>query len=336
MLIFIKGKAFIGFSLMLISMNAFPSIENQYLHNLFISNKKVNLIAEDLEILNAKKYIKLNLDPISQSIFLNQISQQEKSFSLNSSSLRINYFSQLSNHQALANIYQVLALSNINNLEEAKIWFLKAYNQFELLHHQENIGVVSQNLSWLYYVKGDLDNALLFNKIAISSLNLNPNKKLLFGLLVWQNDILLAEGKAVQVENEILKNMLIMATRNNKKIQEWECFYQLGKSYLLQNKLVQAKWFFIQALTLAENFDNKIPKLKSLLMLARAKRRSNDYSLALQNIKSAQDLIQKSTKVYQIDVSKQFAEVYHHVGDKSKEYQYITAYNRLKNTTLIK
>src|SRR5690606_37613904 len=99
---------------------------------------------------------------------------------------------------------------------------------------------------------------------------------------------------------------------------------------LHQQKFVQAKWFFIQALTLSDGFNSKTPKIKSLLMLAKVKSKVKDYGLAIQDLKAAESLSMGNNKQFKIDIAKQLSAIYKAMGNRTKENYYSSVYNKLQ------
>jgi len=328
-------KAFIVFSFTLSSINAFCFINSysleseKYLKSVFKAHSATRLIAEDLQLLNVKEHIKSSFDQLTLQIYLSNISGNKNAFLIENINDRNVFFTLFSDHVSLANFLQSLAIFNVysGDLQLAKKKFEDSLFQFQVIKDEKNIAIMAQNLSWIYFITGDTEIAAKFSEMAIASIQETGNKAT-FEYLFWKNNMLLALGNANQVESHILNGILARASRNGK-IKEWECYYQLGKSYLQQQKMVQAKWFFVQALTLSNGFNSKIPKIKSLLMLAKVKSKVKDYSLAIQDLKVAENLSERN-KLFKIDIAKQLADVYKALDNQDKEKYYSSVYIKLR------
>lgn len=324
-------KAFIVISFMFLTVNAFSFINKtnllsrHYLEKVFSNEIRVNLIAEDIQYLDTKSHINSSLDRLTLQIYLSSLAQQSNAFTPNS---EIEFLRQLGNYTFLADFYQILAISSAYNddLENSYRYFLKAFQAYQISSDKRNTAIISQNLSWIDFIKNNLETSISYIEKAQIFNREILNKRGLFRNVIWENEVLLAQKKSVQVENKILRMQLIMS--GNDKGRLWECYYQLGKSYLMQQKYVQAKWFFVQALTLSESFKIHTPKIKSLLMLAKAKSRTKDFDLAIRDIKVANNLLEGNNP-FKIDVAKQFAETYSRLGNLDKANYYESLYTDL-------
>jgi len=67
-------------------------------------------------------------------------------------------------------------------------------------------------------------------------------------------------------------------------------FNELAKIYVQQNKLSEAKWFFLQSNNLSRQQSNDRLTIANLIELAVIKSTIGDFSLAQQDLKEAQDL----------------------------------------------
>ncbi len=329
-------KAFTVFGLTLITVNAFcfinrNSVQQKYVESVFETPSNFSLIAENLQLSNAKEYIESSFDPLTLQIYLSDISGNQHAFLPHNSFNRTGFFYSSSDSVSLPNLLQILAISSVynGNLQIANKELEEALTQYRSIEDAENIAVIARNLSWINFISGETIAAEEFIDIAINSIHQTSDSDRLFEYLFWKNNMLLVLGNAKQVEASILNQMLAGASRKGK-LKEWECYYQLGKSYLQQQKMVQAKWFFVQALMLSDEFESKVPKIKSLLMLAKVKSKINDYTLAIQDLKRAETLSEENNKLFKIDVYRQMSAVYKALKDKNKEEYYSSLYTKMR------
>lgn len=338
MLIHTYLKAFIISSFMLVSIDAFSfkntsSFENEkYLESIFELNSDFKLLSEEIQKLDAKKFIKIHFDKLTFNIYSSNITEIENSLRINPMADKFNLYMKMSDNISQGNILQIEAVleAHKGNIFSAKKKFESALLQYKVIRDHKLVSIMAHNLSWTNFILGNYTDATEFNNLSIASGRITKDDDLLFDQLFWQNDLLLENGDANQAEELILKRILMMAYRTNNKQKEWQCYYYLGKSYLQQKKLTEAKWFFVQALTLSNGFDSKKPKIKSLLMLAKVKGKVKDYELAIQDLKVAESLSVGENKLFKIDVALQMAAIFKILNNKSKENYYSSAYIKMK------
>ncbi len=120
------------------------------------------------------------------------------------------------------------------------------------------------NLIKINFLNRNFDQADLYINFAKNSLRTYYSYKQKYELVFTEAKIALSKGLTARAENLIISSALPMSTRVSGTYNEFNCYLFLGKTYLKANKLTQAKWFFIQANSLAvqKNFISGLDKLK--------------------------------------------------------------------------
>lgn len=96
------------------------------------------------------------------------------------------------------------------------------------------------------------------------------------------------------------------------------CFEQLGFIYYAQDRFSEAKWFFIQQKTLAEQLKDNNSLFRSLVELGKVKTSIQDYSLALEDFKDAFYLIKSSAPTEEgLRLEQAYGNLYQKQGNKT-------------------
>ena len=259
------------------------------------------LIADQLKYLYPKCFIISGIDLLSKNIALSFITIGTKS----------NYFKYFKN-----------TLSDNADLESMKALnyaYLGLY-KLSIIHYEQAQSLLSenniinnritnhQNLTHLYYSQNNLIKAAINNELLIRDAKQTSNNQLLISSLIFKANILLKKGEIKQAENMILKTALLINNGLNGKKKEQACYLQLGKIYLQAKRYTEAKWFFIQSLTLSNQLNLNEQKIESLLLLSKVKNIIKDYSLALSDLKLVKKLLQNGNTIYQNDYNLQLAQ----------------------------
>lgn len=120
-----------------------------------------------------------------------------------------------------------------------------------------------------------------------------------------------------QAESLILSKALSLYRSADNLVGRVNCFDVLGHIYLEQKRHSQAKWFFIQANTLARNLNDEKGIVTSLVNLSRVKVAIKDYSLAMRDLKEANDIALRLNNLSLLaDVKSGYANYYSRTGNK--------------------
>lgn len=155
-------------------------------------------------------------------------------------------------------------------------------------------------------------NTIIENKYDV------PNgKSTLADAYVKLAEIRRVQKKYKQAETLILKKALGLYRSADNQVGRVNCFDVLGHIYLEQKRHSEAKWFFIQANTLARNLNDEKGVVTSLVNLSRVKVAINDYSLAARDLKEANSIAARLNNLSLLaDVKNGYANYYSKTGNK--------------------
>jgi len=259
------------------------------------------LIADQLKYLYPKKFINSGVNLLSKNIGLSFITISAKP----------SYFKCFENN--------LLANADLEGIKALNYAYLGLY-KLSIVHYEQaqsllgvnnvvdNRIINHKNLALLYYSQNNLIKASINNELLIMDAKQTSNNQLLISSLIFKATVLLKKGEIKQSENLILKTALLINNGLNGKRKEQACYLQLGKIYLQAKKYTEAKWFFIQSLTLSNQLNLNEQKIESLLLLAKVKNIIKDYSLALSDLIIVKDLLKNGNSIYQIDYNLQLAQ----------------------------
>lgn len=155
-------------------------------------------------------------------------------------------------------------------------------------------------------------NTIIENKYDV------PNgKSTLADAYVKLAEIRRVQKKYKQAETLILRKALGLYRSADNLIGRVNCFDVLGHIYLEQKRHSEAKWFFIQANTLARNLNDEKGVVVSLVNLSKVKVAIKDYSLAARDLKEASDIAARLNNLSLLaDVKEGYANYYSQTGNK--------------------
>lgn len=158
------------------------------------------------------------------------------------------------------------------------------------------------NLSKIYYHNRQFSKAMDFIQMAKDSLSRYYTLKQKYDFLFLEAEISLCQGLTSKAEHLIISQALPLSTRFKNRRNEYNCYLFLGKVYLKGKQMTQAKWFFVQANSIAMQQNDIDGKIESSLLLAKTKLRLGDRVVALQDLAKARKLIDNQHQIYLADL----------------------------------
>jgi hypothetical protein len=289
------------------------------------------LIGEYLDFSNPDKWIYSGLSNLDKNIYFSSYPQF--------TSLFLNY-SYISAESIPKNILHKYALINkitglkkaySANYDDALPYFLKSLNEFIFLKDSNEIVILSQNLSKLYFLKSDFNTSINQIKVSEQFLKKGDKKMSLTNILLWKAQVYLSLGKSKEAELLILSRILLMTHCKN---QEQQCYYILGKTYFKNKQYTQAKWFFIQASELARKSNQTEKRIQSLLFLAKVKNSIKDYALAENDLFLVRNLLLSTQSNYRLDLFLESAQTYSYLHATNKLFENRHNFDSLKKQLL--
>lgn len=294
------------------------------------------LIGDQLKYLNPKNFITTNLNTLSLNIYLSSLNTY--SFKLQNQGFTIQNSPNKYNQLFIANYYAIEAInfSFQGSFLSAIASFEKALRASLKIKDFKKITAISTNLSRLYLLKNNILSAEEHNNIALIHYKRLKNNDGHLNCIIIKAQIALLKGEFRLAENIILKNALVLSAQLGNKKSEQQCYFELGKIYLKSKRLTEAKWFFIQSLTLADKLNLRLAKIKSLLLLAKIQNLNKDYSLALEDLLVVRKMSDNYTIVYQSDLQFELAKTYSYLHAEAKAKRSLLNFNMLKNNYLLR
>lgn len=158
------------------------------------------------------------------------------------------------------------------------------------------------NLIKISFLSKNFDQANLYLNYAKKSLKGYYSYKQKYELILTEAKIALAQGLTSKAERLIISSALPMSSRVAGRLNEFNCYLFLGKIYLKANAFTQAKWFFIQANSLAVQKHYINGQIETSLLLAKTKIKVGDKAVALQDLAKARRLIDADHQIYAADL----------------------------------
>ena len=273
------------------------------------------LIGEYLNFSNPNQWIYSGLSNLDKNIYFSSYPQFTSLF-LNYSYISDEFIPKNILHEyAVINKITGLKKAYSANYDEALPYFLKSLNEFIFLKDSNEIVILSQNLSKLYFLKSNFNTSMNHIKVCEQYFRKANKKMSLINILLWKAQVYLSLGKSKEAESLILNRILLMQHHKN---QEQQCYYILGKKYLKNKQYTQAKWFFIQADELARKLNKTERRVQALLFLAKVKNCIKDYSLAANDLFLVKKLLPNIPSSYKLDLYLESAQTYSYLGLENK------------------
>jgi tetratricopeptide (TPR) repeat protein len=209
----------------------------------------------------------------------------------------------------------LLINENLNNkLSQAKITQVLASLHKILKNYDEAVFYQEQNLR----INSSLNKP---NEVAAAYINIAALK-------VLQNNY-------KDAEFYILRKAFPLYRRMGNKVGRMSCFENLAKMYKSQNRLSEAKWFFLQENLMANKLNNIPAQVSSLISIAKVKSDIGETDLALANFKEAELLASANSFIPMlIAIKGNVGEIYTKIGNYSAAENALNEYNKLRDSLL--
>ena len=126
-----------------------------------------------------------------------------------------------------------------------------------------------------------------------------------------------------------------MFTRLGNKAGRLKSFQSLAKIYYAQQKFSEAKWFFIQAQTLAAKLEDKEALISAHIQLAAVKNALGEHEMALEDYRKAESLaMENHYQVKLIEIKADMGETYNLLGNYLAAGNALDEYSRLRESLL--
>ncbi|MFC5284164.1 hypothetical protein [Pedobacter alpinus] len=262
-------------------------------------NTNPTLISDSLKKSTKSLIIRSSLNQLDQNIYLSSLND----YSFLKNNLR--FFDNGFNRKQ-SKFNEILAINALHNNDlKTSLYYLN--HVFTVTTDSLQKAKTTQNLIKIYQQIGNYQQAQYFIYYSKQHYGLFLTFKERYNLQTLEAKNAFELGFTKKAENIIIQQLLPKSNRFGGKYAEYKCYLLLGKVYLKAKSLVQAKWFFIQANSLAIQQNNTNGRIETYLLLARAKIIANDKNVALEDLAKARELIGGNNSIYLVDLNKLYA-----------------------------
>ncbi|MXV49596.1 tetratricopeptide repeat protein [Pedobacter sp. HMF7647] len=179
---------------------------------------------------------------------------------------------------------------------------------------------------------GKYNDALNMSDYA-TRLNMNLHR----AIPLAEDYLRIAETKSLQqnyseAETYIIHKALPLFRRMGSKVGKMHSFECLAKVYERQAKYTESKWYYLQALQMADIQNDILSRINLLTELAQLKSSAGDHKLALEDFKLAENLASQNKYLSNlVEIKGGMGETYRQMGDYTAASNVITEYGHLQS-----
>lgn len=238
-------------------------------------------------------------------------------------------------HQEL--VYNTYAIYHARNgdLKKSAAYFKESLQVNELLKNKSAMAKTTEILAVIAKLNKRYDEAIVYHEY-----NLKVNSELRKANQVAQAYVNIAAVKSLQMKYEdaeyyILRKAFPLFARMGNKNGRMICFESLAQNYATQNRLSEAKWYFLQANLMANKLNDVSAQVNTLLNIGQIKGKLGETEMALENYKEAELLAKEHNYISKlIEIKGEVGEIYRKNGNYIAAGTVLEEYNKLKNSFL--
>jgi ATP/maltotriose-dependent transcriptional regulator MalT len=194
---------------------------------------------------------------------------------------------------------------------------------------------VAMQLSSLFALKGHYTQAIEYQKTILAHAINTKNTALEAQTYIQLGKLASEQGNGVLAEVYLLKNALPLLSKLKDKGPLILCYRELAYAYEVQELFAQAKWFYLQSLTLAKQKNDARGIILASTPLADFKCALSDFRPAIQDFRAAEWVAIQAHELPLLLLLKfKLLQAYNLVGDTDKTAQYTTECAQLKDILL--
>lgn len=138
-------------------------------------------------------------------------------------------------------------------------------------------------------------------------------------------------GKYKDAEFNAIKKALAIYSRTGNKAGRLRAFETIAEIYQRQHRFSEAKWFYVQAQTLAAKLNNRVALVNSLCHLAELKNIMGDHEMALDDYREAELLAKNNNfNLKLVEIKGELGEVYTQMGNYLAAGDVLAEYDKLR------
>ncbi len=193
----------------------------------------------------------------------------------------------------------------------------------------------AMQLSSLFALKGQYTQANGYQKQILASAISTKNTTLQAQTYIQLGKLASEQGEAALAESYLLKNALPLLGKLKDKGLLILCYRELAYAYEVQELFAQAKWFYLQSLTLAKQKNDARGIILANIALADFKCALTDFEPAIQDFRAAEWVaIQAHELPLLLLLKYKLEQTYTALGNADKVVHYSTEYIQLKDILL--
>jgi hypothetical protein len=314
---FILNFVLLGFLLMpsrVFAQNKVDSITTTGLKSYFLL--RVGLDTDPVDVQN---YLK-------RTEFIHQTTQLQQEFK--ASATNWSYAQQTSINDAFHHALSGNIDASINLFENLASW--------DIVKNVPSLRIgAAMQMSSLFALKSQYTQAIEYQKTILAHAINTKNTTLQAQTYIQLGRLASEQGDGVLAEAYLLKNALPLLSKLKDKGPLIVCYRELAYAYEVQELFAQAKWFYLQSLTLAKQKKDARGFILASMPLADFKCALTDFRPAIQDFRAAEwAAIQAHELPLLLLLKFKLLQAYNLLGDADKTAQYASECAQLKDILL--
>lgn len=215
--------------------------------------------------------------------------------------------------------------------EKSVGYFLQSLQLMEQLKDKSSIAYLTMNLGGVFKLMGNYGQAVTYYEYSQKT---NQELKKYTEAAALYAEIASVKGhqkKYAEAESLILKKGLPLSKWS--KPGRMRCFAVLAEIYLAQNRLSEAKWYYLQENKIAAFLNDQQSQVTSLINIAQLKNTLGDQTQALHDFKEAEVLASQNRYLSSlVEIKGEIGDIYLKMGDYNLAGTAINEYSALKES----
>ena len=221
-------------------------------------------------------------------------------------------------------------------MDKAIPYFQEAICLKELIKDKPGITRICTTLAAIYKILGKYDEAITYSEYVIRiNTGLKSSKTQIAKMYANIASLKGLQHKYDESEYYIMKKALPFFQNPLDQKGRMSCFVNLADMYQLKNRYSEAKWYYLAAIYLSKELNDKKTLVYCLVNLAQVKNAIGDHDLALSDYKEAEQLaVENIYKDMLVQIKGDMGETYRKMGNYAAAGNALKEYTQLKDTLL--
>lgn len=212
-------------------------------------------------------------------------------------------------------------------------YYLQSLQLLEQLKDKEHVASLTSNIAGVFKLMGNYGQALTYYEYSQkTNTELKKYAEAASGYIDIAS-VKMLQQKYTEAENLIFKKALPLSKWS--KPGRMRCFSVLAEIYLKQNRLSEAKWYYLQENKIASFLNDQQSKVASLINIAQLKSTLGDQTQALEDLNEAEILAKQNRYLASlVEIKGEIGEIYLKKGDYDRAGTTLDEYTMLKDSLL--